>query len=154
MVIKCSKCGKLFDEAKYDGICPKCARYNRASSASGIEHEMFHQKYDSGYSHSEQDDHQKYHDTYDDGYSHGEKDDHQRYHDNYDGGYTHESGQNETQGTVLNGETHSATGARNMENIPTKAQNAKRNSLLKIIIYFIVIWLAFQFLAGMFGFIL
>ena len=36
MLIKCSKCGKMYDYEKYSGICPKCARYNRPDSREDI----------------------------------------------------------------------------------------------------------------------
>lgn len=64
-VIKCSKCGKLYDYEKYSGICPKCARYNKETSAAE-DHQEYHNKYDGGYSHNEQDDHYSYHQRYDD----------------------------------------------------------------------------------------
>ena len=44
-MIRCSKCGKLYDYDKYNGICPACARYNRADSAQ-MEQEL-HERYDS-----------------------------------------------------------------------------------------------------------
>ena len=63
-LITCSNCGKLYDYEKYNGICPKCARYNRETSASK-EHQEYHDKYDGGYSHTAQDDHHSYHQRYD-----------------------------------------------------------------------------------------
>lgn len=44
-MIRCGKCGKLYDYDKYNGICPVCARYNRRDSAD-LEQEL-HEKYDS-----------------------------------------------------------------------------------------------------------
>jgi hypothetical protein len=64
-LITCSKCNKIYDYEKYNGICPKCARYNRETSAAA-EHQDYHNKYDGGYSHTAQDDHHSYHQKYDD----------------------------------------------------------------------------------------
>lgn len=44
-MIRCGKCGKLYDYDKYNGICPVCARYNRPDSAY-LEQEL-HRQYDS-----------------------------------------------------------------------------------------------------------
>ena len=63
-LITCSKCGRIYDYEKYNGICPKCARYNRENSAAA-EHQEYHDKYDGGYNHSAQDDHHSYHQRYD-----------------------------------------------------------------------------------------
>ena len=64
-LITCSKCGRIYDYEKYNGNCPKCARYNRENSAAA-EHQEYHDKYDGGYNHSAQDDHHSYHQRYDD----------------------------------------------------------------------------------------
>ena len=72
MTIKCVKCGKMYDEEKYYGICPKCGRYNREESAGEKEHQEMHKKYDDGYSHTENDDHHRFHKEYDNSYSHTE----------------------------------------------------------------------------------
>ncbi|MBP3595650.1 MAG: hypothetical protein J6J44_14105 [Lachnospiraceae bacterium] len=64
-LVTCEKCKKIYDYDKYNGICPKCARYNRENS-SAQEHQDYHNKYDGGYSHNEQDDHHSYHQRYDD----------------------------------------------------------------------------------------
>lgn len=45
-MIKCKKCGKLYDYGKYEGICPKCARYNRPDSRAEMEQDL-HERYDS-----------------------------------------------------------------------------------------------------------
>lgn len=63
-LITCSKCGKVYDYEKYNGICPKCARYNNATTAAQ-EHQEYHNKYDDGYKHSAQDNHYSYHQKYD-----------------------------------------------------------------------------------------
>jgi len=63
-LLTCQKCGKIYDYDKYNGICPKCARYNRETSAAE-EHQEYHDKYDGGYNHSAQDDHHSYHQRYD-----------------------------------------------------------------------------------------
>ena len=64
-LIKCSKCGKVYDYDKYDGICPKCARYN-SESTSEEDHQALHDEYDGGYEHNEQDSHHVFHEKYDD----------------------------------------------------------------------------------------
>ena len=64
-LVTCEKCKKIYDYDKYNGICPKCARYNRETSAA-TEHQDYHNKYDGGYSHNAQDDHHSYHQRYDD----------------------------------------------------------------------------------------
>ena len=64
-LVTCVKCKKIYDYEKYNGICPKCARYNR-DTTSAQEHQEFHDKYDGGYSHTVQDDHHSYHQKYDD----------------------------------------------------------------------------------------
>ena len=63
-LVTCEKCKKIYDYDKYNGICPKCARYNREST-SAREHQEYHNKYDGGYSHTAQDDHHSYHQRYD-----------------------------------------------------------------------------------------
>lgn len=71
-LVTCVKCKKIYDYEKYNGICPKCARYNR-DTTSAQEHQEFHDKYDGGYSHTVQDDHHSYHQKYDDNKNpHGE----------------------------------------------------------------------------------
>ena len=64
-LVTCSKCKKIYDYDKYNGICPKCARYNKETSAAQ-DHQEYHNKYDGGYSHNAQDDHHSYHQRYDD----------------------------------------------------------------------------------------
>ncbi|WP_294902221.1 hypothetical protein [uncultured Eubacterium sp.] len=56
MLIRCGKCGKMYDYEKYNGICPKCARYNRADSREDMEQSM-HDRYDTG-------EHPRQHDWY------------------------------------------------------------------------------------------
>lgn len=63
-LVTCEKCKKVYDYDKYNGICPKCARYNRETS-SAQDHQEYHNKYDGGYSHNAQDDHHSYHQRYD-----------------------------------------------------------------------------------------
>ena len=63
-LVTCSKCQKIYDYEKYYGICPKCARYNDEKTAAQ-EHQEYHDRYDGGYNHSEQDDHHSYHQRYD-----------------------------------------------------------------------------------------
>ena len=63
-LVTCSKCKKIYDYDKYNGICPKCARYNKETTAAQ-EHQEYHDKYDDGYSHTDMDDHHSYHLRYD-----------------------------------------------------------------------------------------
>jgi len=64
-LVTCSKCRKIYDYDKYNGICPKCARYNKETSAAQ-DHQEYHDRYDGGYSHTAQDAHHSYHQKYDD----------------------------------------------------------------------------------------
>lgn len=64
-LVTCSKCKKIYDYDKYSGICPKCARYNKETSAAE-DHQAYHNMYDGGYNHTAQDDHHSYHQRYDD----------------------------------------------------------------------------------------
>lgn len=63
-IVTCSKCRKVYDYEKYNGICPKCARYNKETTAAQ-DHQAYHNMYDGGYSHNAQDDHHSYHQRYD-----------------------------------------------------------------------------------------
>ena len=63
-LVTCEKCGKIYDYDKHNGLCPKCARYNRENTAAQ-EHQEYHDKYDGGYSHTTKDDHHSYHQRYD-----------------------------------------------------------------------------------------
>ena len=45
MLIRCGKCGKMYDYEKCSGICPKCARYNRPDSREDMEQDL-HERYD------------------------------------------------------------------------------------------------------------
>lgn len=47
MLIRCGKCGKMYDYDKCSGICPKCARYNRPDSREDMEQDL-HDRYDAG----------------------------------------------------------------------------------------------------------
>lgn len=67
-LITCSKCGKVYDYEKYNGICPKCARYNKETTAAQ-EHQEYHNKYDGGYRHTAQDNHYSYHQKYDENHN-------------------------------------------------------------------------------------
>lgn len=44
-MIKCGKCGKVYDYERYNGICPVCARYNRKDS-DAAQHKRLHEQYD------------------------------------------------------------------------------------------------------------
>ena len=50
--MRCFSCRKKFDYEKYYGICPKCGCYNKPETAQE-QHQAYHDKYDGGYSHSE-----------------------------------------------------------------------------------------------------
>lgn len=63
-LVTCSKCNKVYDYEKYNGICPKCARYNNENTAAE-EHQGYHDRYDDGYRHTAQDNHHSYHQRYD-----------------------------------------------------------------------------------------
>ena len=63
-LVTCSKCKKVYDYDKYNGICPKCARYNKETTAAQ-DHQEYHNRYDGGYSHNARDDHHSYHERYD-----------------------------------------------------------------------------------------
>ncbi|MGN0506087.1 MAG: hypothetical protein ACI4FZ_05960 [Lachnospiraceae bacterium] len=72
MIIKCTKCGKMYDDEKYYGICPKCGRYNKAENQGEQEHQALHDKYDGGYEHTEEENHHRFHNEYDSSYQHAE----------------------------------------------------------------------------------
>jgi len=63
-LVTCAKCKKIYDYEKYNGICPKCARYNRETTAAQ-DHQEYHNQYDGGYSHTAKEDHHSYHQRYD-----------------------------------------------------------------------------------------
>lgn len=60
----CSNCKKTFAYDKYNGVCPGCGRYHRKTTAVQ-DHQEYHDRYDDGYNHSEQDDHDRFHQKYD-----------------------------------------------------------------------------------------
>lgn len=50
----CSKCNKIFDYDKHNGVCPNCGRYNRINTPED-EHQDLHDTYDNGYMHTIED---------------------------------------------------------------------------------------------------
>ncbi len=91
--MNCCRCGKSFDYEKHNGICPKCAAYNRPQGQTpydydvekdisahygsmddsrGIDasHARLHQMYDSAPAHQPEKQHAQYHRQYDNNYRH------------------------------------------------------------------------------------
>ncbi len=92
-MIRCSKCGRVYDYDKYNGICPNCARYNRPNTGMGSDEEL-HRKYDSTpYVHtSPERTHSQVHRENYDSYSH-KKDEYSPNHGTY-GGSSADNGRN------------------------------------------------------------
>ncbi len=70
-MIQCDKCGKRYDYEKYNGICPKCGRYNRRDSAV-LEREL-HSRYDEDPAHTAES-HDQVHEKNYDSYRHQTED--------------------------------------------------------------------------------
>ncbi|MCM1105088.1 MAG: hypothetical protein NC409_13400 [Clostridium sp.] len=85
--MNCCRCGKSFDYEKHNGICPKCAAYNRPQGQTPYDydvdkdisahyetmddsHERLHRMYDSAPAHQPEKQHAQYHRQYDDNYRH------------------------------------------------------------------------------------
>lgn len=69
-MIRCEKCGKIYDYEKTYGICPKCARYNRKDSNVTTEREL-HRKYDGNpWAHMADESHREVHRANGDTYRH------------------------------------------------------------------------------------
>ena len=131
-LITCEKCKKIYDYEKYNGICPKCARYNRETTPAR-EHQEYHNKYDGGYSHTTGQDHHSYH---------------QRYDTNKNPHGSQLEGVQKTLREVLGAE-HKVT--RNTGNADYIDADRKKKTILGIVIFFIVINLVFP-LFGLFVF--
>ena len=83
-MIKCGKCGKLYDYDKYSGICPTCARYNRPDSQEEMRADL-RERYDSSPgADNPAHRHAKVHQKNRDGYRH-KKDEYAPYHSTYSG---------------------------------------------------------------------
>ena len=62
-MIRCAKCGKVYDYDRYNGICPKCARYNRKDSNFTADRNL-HKQYDNTpWAHMAENHHQEVHRT-------------------------------------------------------------------------------------------
>lgn len=87
ITIACYRCRKTFDYEKHNGICPKCAAYNRPPGKNGYDfdvqkeyqakytvvdnsHERLHKMYDSAPAHQPGRQHEQYHKQYDNGAAH------------------------------------------------------------------------------------
>ncbi len=127
-LITCSKCKKIYDYDKYNGICPKCARYNKETS-SAEDHQEYHNKYDGGYSHTAQDDHHSYHQKYD-----GNKNPHDSQLD----------GVQETLEEVM-GAVHKVTQET------TSSRSGKMDKKTKMVLGVIVFFFLFNFFLPVFG---
>ena len=85
--MNCCRCGKNFDYEKHNGICPKCAAYNRPQGEKPYDyngdkdfsahyetmddsHAKLHRMYDSASAHQPQKQHAEYHRQYDNNYKH------------------------------------------------------------------------------------
>lgn len=90
--MNCCRCGKNFDYEKHNGICPKCAAYNRPQGQTPYDydvekditahyekmdesHERLHRMYDSAPAHQPEKQHEQYHRQYDNNYRHPQQPD-------------------------------------------------------------------------------
>lgn len=142
MLIKCVKCGKTYDAEKYFGICPKCGRYNREENASEKEHQEMHNRYD-------------------DGYSHTEEDGHHRFHEAYDNSYRHEPAQEETSAAVHPADAPSAPASPAAGRTPVNGQGQTQtpgqravSKVLKVVLFIILLQFAAQIIFTVLGILL
>lgn len=85
--MNCCRCGQKFHYEKHNGICPKCAAYNRPQGQKPYDyniekdisahyekmdesHAKLHQMYDSASAHQPHKQHAEYHRRYDNNYKH------------------------------------------------------------------------------------
>lgn len=88
--MNCCRCGKSFDYEKHNGICPKCAAYNRPQGQTPYDynvdkdisaryetmdesHARLHRMYDSAPAHQPEKQHAQYHRQYDNDYRHSQE---------------------------------------------------------------------------------
>lgn len=99
--MNCCRCGKDFDYDKHNGICPKCAAYNRPPGEKPYDFDVqkdFSAQYDDS---SGDDSHARLHRMYDSSPAHQPQRQHAQYHRQYDNGYSHP---NNPQGNVAGGQ--------------------------------------------------
>lgn len=87
ITIACHRCRKTFDYEKHNGICPKCAAYNRPPGKNGYDFDM-QKEYQAKYN-TVDDSHERLHKMYDSAPAHQPDRQHAQYHKQYDNGAAH-----------------------------------------------------------------
>lgn len=95
--MNCCRCGKNFDYEKHNGICPKCAAYNRPQGQDPYDYDV--DKDFSAHYERMDDSHARLHRMYDSAPAHQPEKQHAQYHRQYDNNYKHPNQPNMTQGT-------------------------------------------------------
>ncbi|MBD5483581.1 MAG: hypothetical protein HDR15_13845 [Lachnospiraceae bacterium] len=85
--MNCCRCGKNFDYEKHNGICPKCAAYNRPQGEKPYDYNV--DKDFSAHYETMDDSHAKLHRMYDSASAHQPQKQHAEYHRQYDNNYKH-----------------------------------------------------------------
>ena len=85
--MNCCRCGKNFDYEKHNGICPKCAAYNRPQGEKPYDYNV--DKDFSAHYETMDDSHAKLHRMYDSASAHQPQKQHEEYHRQYDNNYKH-----------------------------------------------------------------
>lgn len=87
ITIACHRCRKTFDYEKHNGICPKCAAYNRPPGKNGYDFDV-QKEYQAKYNTAD-DSHERLHKMYDSAPAHQPDRQHAQYHKQYDNGAAH-----------------------------------------------------------------
>ncbi|MCM1538055.1 MAG: hypothetical protein NC254_06625 [bacterium] len=88
--MNCCRCGKSFDYEKHNGICPKCAAYNRPQGQTPYDYDV--DKDISAHYETMDDSHERLHRMYDSAPAHQPEKQHAQYHRQYDNDYRHPQG--------------------------------------------------------------
>lgn len=85
--MNCCRCGKNFDYEKHNGICPKCAAYNRPQGQTPYDYDV--EKDISAHYEEMDESHARLHRMYDSAPAHQPEKQHEQYHRQYDNHYRH-----------------------------------------------------------------
>lgn len=85
--MNCCRCGKNFDYEKHNGICPKCAAYNRPQGQTPYDYDV--EKDISAHYEEMDESHARLHRMYDSAPAHQPEKQHEQYHRQYDNNYRH-----------------------------------------------------------------